>query len=74
MGKVVDFAEAVSCIPDGAVVSVSCSSGVSMPDRTIKALAERYQSEEHPKGITFIFPINMGDMFGQPGLDHIVAP
>ena len=74
MGKVVDLATAMASIQDGAVVSVSCSSGVSLPDRALKALAERFESEEHPRGITVVFPINMGDMFGQPGLDHLVAP
>jgi propionate CoA-transferase len=74
VGKVVDFAKAVASVHDGAVVSVSCSSGVSLPDRTLKALSERYQSEDHPRGMTVIFPINMGDMFGQPGLDYLAAP
>jgi len=71
MSKVVSAQEAVSRIPDGAVVTVSSSSSLGCPDLVLKALGERFEAEGHPRGLTTLHPIAAGDMYGVKGIDHI---
>lgn len=69
--KIVSAADAVSRIRDGAVVSVSSSSGLGCPDLVLKALSERFEAEGHPRDLTTLHPIAAGDMYGIKGIDHI---
>jgi propionate CoA-transferase len=71
MTKRVTPAEAVSRIPDGAVVTVSSSSALGCPDLVLKALGDRFRAEGHPKAITTLHPIAAGDMYGVRGMDWI---
>ncbi len=64
-------AEAAGLIPDGAIVSVSSSSGLGCPDLMLKAIGERFEATGHPKNITTLHPIAAGDMSGIKGIDHI---
>ena len=63
--------DAASLIPDGAVVSVSSSSGLGCPDAVLAAIGARYDRENHPRGLTTLHPIAAGDMWGIKGIDHI---
>ena len=47
MTKLVSVSEAVSRIPDNAVVTVSSSSALGCPDLVLKALGERFRSVMH---------------------------
>lgn len=71
MTKVVDTKDAVACIPDGAIVSVSSSSTLGCPDAVLKAIGERFENEGHPRGVTSLHPIAAGDVYGVKGMDHI---
>lgn len=71
MNKHVSPAEAANLIPDGAIVTVSSSSGLGCPDLMLKAIGERFEREGHPKDITTLHPIAAGDMSGIRGVDHI---
>ena len=71
MGKHISPAEAAGLIPDGAIVSVSSSSGLGCPDLMLKAIGERFEATGHPKNITTLHPIAAGDMSGIKGIDHI---
>lgn len=71
MGKHITPAEAAALIPDGAVVSVSSSSGLGCPDLMLKAIGERFAQAGHPREITTLHPIAAGDMSGIKGVDHI---
>ncbi|WP_375258048.1 acyl CoA:acetate/3-ketoacid CoA transferase, partial [Citreimonas sp.] len=71
MGKIVSAADAVARIKDGAVVTVSSSSGLGCPDAVLKALGARFDAEGHPRGLTTLHPIAAGDMYGIKGIDHI---
>ena len=62
MTKVVDTKDAVACIPDGAIVSVSSSSTLGCPDAVLKAIGERFENEGHPRGVTSLHPIAAGDV------------
>ncbi|MCD2182976.1 acyl CoA:acetate/3-ketoacid CoA transferase [Rhizobium sp. GN54] len=71
MSKHISPAEAAGLIPDGAVVSVSSSSGLGCPDLMLKAIGDRFEATGHPKNITTLHPIAAGDMSGIRGVDHI---
>ena len=71
MHKLISAEEAASRIPDGAVITVSSSSGLGCPDSLLKAIGHRFAQTGHPKGITSIHPIAAGDMYGIAGIDHL---
>lgn len=71
VSKHISPAEAASLIPDGAIVSVSSSSGLGCPDLMLKAIGERFEATGHPKNITTLHPIAAGDMSGIKGVDYI---
>jgi propionate CoA-transferase len=63
--------EAARLIPDGAVVTVSSSSGLGCPDATLAAIGRRFEVEGHPRSLTTLHPIAAGDMWGIAGIDHL---
>ncbi|APG92928.1 acyl CoA:acetate/3-ketoacid CoA transferase [Sinorhizobium americanum] len=71
MSKHISPAEAAAMIPDGAVVSVSSSSGLGCPDLMLKAIGERFEATGHPRDLTTLHPIAAGDMSGIKGVDYI---
>ncbi len=71
---VLSAADAARLIPDGAVVTVSASSGLNCPDAVLKAVGERFEAEGRPRDLTTLHPIAAGDMYGIPGIDHIARP
>ncbi|UIJ94956.1 acyl CoA:acetate/3-ketoacid CoA transferase [Sinorhizobium meliloti] len=70
-GKHISLADAAGLIPDGAVVSVSSSSGLGCPDLMLKAIGERFEATGHPRDLTTLHPIAAGDMSGIKGVDYI---
>ena len=74
MARVVSPDEAAALIPDGAVVTVSSSSGLGCPDRVLRAIGERFESAGSPRGLTTLHPIAAGDMYGIKGIDHLAKP
>nr|WP_209885241.1 acyl CoA:acetate/3-ketoacid CoA transferase [Rhizobium leguminosarum] len=71
MKKHLTPAEAAALIPDGAVVTVSSSSGLGCPDLMLRAIGERFDATGHPRDLTTLHPIAAGDMSGIKGVDHI---
>ncbi|MER2508457.1 MAG: CoA-transferase [Amaricoccus sp.] len=69
--KIVTAAAAAARIADGAVVTVSSSSGLGCPDRVLAAIGARFEAEGHPRDLTTLHPIAAGDMYGIKGIDHI---
>ena len=69
--KIVSAEAAAARIPDGAVVTVSSSSGLGCPDRVLAAIGARFDAEGHPRNLTTLHPIAAGDMYGIKGVDHI---
>jgi len=69
--KLVSMEDAAGRIRDGAVVTVSSSSGLGCPDRILKAIGDRFDREGHPRNLTTLHPIAAGDMYGIKGIDHI---
>jgi len=69
--KIVSADEAAARIADGAVVTVSSSSGLGCPDKILEAIGDRFDKEGHPRNLTTLHPIAAGDMYGIKGIDHI---
>lgn len=66
--------EAAELVPDGAVVTVSSSSGLGCPDATLRGLGQRFAETEAPRNLTTVHPIAAGDMYGIKGIDHVARP
>ncbi|MFV0426626.1 MAG: acyl CoA:acetate/3-ketoacid CoA transferase [Beutenbergiaceae bacterium] len=62
---------AADLIADGDCVTVSSSSGLGCPDAVLAGIGQRWQETRAPRSITAVHPIAAGDMYGQPGIDHI---
>ena len=71
MHKVVSAERAAALVADGAVVSISSSSGLGCPDAVLAAIGSRFRETGHPRGITSLNPIAAGDMYGIKGIDHL---
>jgi len=74
MPKIVSPTVAAGHIPDDAVVAVSSSSGLAVPDAVLGAIGARFAAEQHPRGLTMVLPIAAGDIYGIKGIDHLTAP
>jgi len=74
MPKILSAAQAARQIPDHAVVAVSSSSGLSVPDAILEAIGERFETEQHPHDLTMLLPITAGDLYGIKGIDHLTKP
>ena len=72
--RVIAVEQVGALIPDGAVLSVSSSSGLGCPDATLAAIGAHFAATGHPQQITSIHPIAAGDMYGIAGVDHIAQP
>ena len=72
--KILSADEAAALIPDGAIVTVSSSSGLGCPDAVLAAIGRRFDTSGHPRGLTTLHPIAAGDMWGVKGVDHIAKP
>jgi len=69
--RVLTADQAAALIPDGAVVTVSSSSGLGCPDGVLAAVGRRFDREGKPRHITSLHPIAAGDMYGVKGVDHL---
>ncbi len=72
--RILSADDAARLIPDGAVVSISSSSGLNTPDRVLRAVGERFAAEGRPRELTTLHPIGTGDMYGIRGIDHLAQP
>ena len=72
--KIVPLEKIGELIPDGAVVTVSSSSGLGCPDAALRAVGAHFLEKGHPLGLTTLHPIAAGDMYGIPGIDHLAHP
>jgi acyl CoA:acetate/3-ketoacid CoA transferase len=71
VGKLVSREQAAAVIADGAVISISSSSGLGCPDAVLEAIGRRFRDTGHPRAITSLNPIAAGDMYGIKGIDHL---
>ncbi len=69
--EVISLEAAAALIADGAVVTVSASSGLECPDALLGAIGSLFRSSGRPRGLTALHPIAAGDMYGMDGGDHL---
>ena len=70
--KVVAAHDAVARIADGAVVTVSSSSGLGCPDAVLAALGARFAEEGHPRGLTML-QVAVGGLAALPAVGSVIA-
>src|SRR5260370_34207161 len=68
--KLISFEEVGTLIPDEAIVTVSSSSGLGCPHATLRAIGEHFAKFASPKNLPTLHPIDAGDMYGMPVMDH----
>lgn len=72
--KVVAFEEAVSYIHDNDLIMIGGSGGGhAVPEALIVALEARYLKEGHPRQISLLHPVGIGDNVSQ-GVGHLAHP
>ena len=74
MSMITDATTAVEQIPDGATVASVGVIGWITPDRVLGALGDRFRQTGRPRGLTFYFPVGVGDAQGIKGMDHVAQP
>jgi acyl CoA:acetate/3-ketoacid CoA transferase len=74
MNKVISAENAAQLVRDNDVIAISSSSGLNCPDKTLGALGARFAAEGHPRALTVLSPIAVGDMYGARGIDHLARP
>ena len=67
----IELDDIAALIPDGAVVTVSSSSGLGCPDAILRSIGEAYERNQSPRNLTTIHPIAAGDMYGIDGIDYL---
>src|SRR5262249_6696911 len=72
--KVIALDAIGALLPDGAIVSVSSSSGLGCPDATLEAIGQHFEAHGLPRDLTTLHPIAAGDMYGIDGIDHLAQP
>lgn len=68
--KVIDSKDAVKLIKSYNTLAVSGFAGVSVPEKLLKELEERFLNEDNPKDITLMFAAGQGDG-NEKGLNHL---
>lgn len=71
--KVISYTEAAQFVKDGATLATATFGLGGLPEQLLVGLKERYEAEQHPKDITFMWSCGIGN--GQPGrgADHLLA-
>lgn len=72
-GKLVSPRDAAALIHSGDTVTISGFAGVSVPERLLGALAERFAEAGEPRDLRLVFAAGQGDGKGR-GLDRLCAP
>lgn len=72
--KVIQADDAVRRIPDGAtVIFAGSGAGHAVPQKMIDVLAEVYQAEGHPRDLTTVRVVGLGD-FADRGFSQLALP
>lgn len=65
--------EAAELVPDNALLA-TCTFGLGgLPEELIVGVKERYEEEQHPKDITFMWSCGIGNNSPGRGADHLLA-
>lgn len=71
--KLVSQRDAAALVHSGDTITTSGFVGAGVPDALLKALADRYEEESHPRDLTLLFAAGQGDGKDR-GLNRLAAP
>lgn len=71
--KIISYKEAAKLIKDGDTVATTTFGLGGLAEQLLVGIKERYDEEQHPKGITFVHSCGIGNNTPGRGLDHLVA-
>ncbi|RME85729.1 MAG: 3-oxoacid CoA-transferase, partial [Caldilineae bacterium] len=72
--QVISLEQAARLLHDGDTLLIGGSGGGhAVPEALIKAVAERFQAEGHPRDLTLLHPVGLGDMDSQ-GVGRLAHP
>jgi propionate CoA-transferase len=72
--KVIAASQAAALIEDGDTILIGGSgNGHSVPEKIMAAIEERFHAEAHPRNITSVHPVGLGDRAGK-GASHFAHP
>ena len=70
MSKILTPRDAARLIEDGQTITTSGFVGIGVPDELCHAIAEAFEDEGHPRGLTLVFAAGQGDG-GERGLNRL---
>lgn len=71
--KVISRAEAAQLVKDGDLLATATFGLGGLPEDLIVGIKERYEAEQHPKDITFMWSCGIGNNRPGRGADHLLA-
>jgi propionate CoA-transferase len=71
VSKVVALDDALATIRAGDAVASVGVIGWLVPDTLLKGIAQRFEEGRGPGGLTFFFPVGVGDALDIRGMDHV---
>ena len=74
MSKVISYREAANLVNDGDLLATLTFGLGGLPEQLLVGVEERYQEEQHPKDITFMWSCGIGNNQYGRGADHMTAP
>ncbi len=74
MARVITAENAAKLVDDGDTLLIGGSgAGHSVPDRLIEAIGQRFAAESHPRDLTTVHPVGLGDRASR-GIAHLARP
>lgn len=71
--KVISYLEAAQFVKDNSVLATATFGLGGLPEQLLVGLKERYEAEQHPKDITFVWSCGIGNNTPGRGADHLLA-
>lgn len=71
--KVISYLEAAKLVNDGDLLATATFGLGGLPEQLLVGVKERYEQEQHPKNITFMWSCGIGNNTPGRGADHLLA-
>ncbi|TLQ41209.1 acyl CoA:acetate/3-ketoacid CoA transferase [Ruoffia tabacinasalis] len=71
--KVISYLEVAELVNDGDLLATATFGLGGLPEQLLVGVKERYEKEQHPKDITFMWSCGIGNNTPGRGADHLLA-
>lgn len=71
--KVISYLEAAQLLKDGDTLATATFGLGGLPEQLLVGVKERFEKEQHPKDITFMWSCGIGNNMPGRGADHLLA-